>query len=719
MAVSDDVSLPAAASGPGFPPDLAHYTLRARLGEGGHGEVHEAWDGRLQRSVAIKRIRHEGPAGAADLMREARMAASLRHAAFVKVHAIEESGASRFIVMELVPGRTLKQVLADGRPGPDAALGWIRQAAEAMRDAHASGLVHGDLKPSNLMLEPDGRLRILDFGLAQRQDLLATTTLTQPEPQGTIAYMAPERLLGSAPDARGDVYALGVILYEALAGTRPFATLNGLALAAAQVQSSSDSWHYPDTLAAPLIALVRAMTAKQPEQRLAGMDEVLRRLDAAGGAGALPAPIPAQGGRRPRRAAWIAGAVLLAAVAGATAWHQIRPDATTLVRALAPYSEAREIASGLEALKVHDRPGELDKAAAHFNRILARSPDQAAAVAGMALVHAQRYTSEARDEVWLQKADAGAQLALKLNGQLALSQIASAAVLGRQRKFDPALAAYERALNLDPSNYFAWRGKVEALREARRYPAAQAALDEALRRFPDEAIFPIELGVLKYEQHDYPAAEQAFRRSIALQPDAVLPYANLNSVLLVQDRTEEAMRILQQGLQIRPSARLYSSLGNALFLRGDYTGAAEAFEHAVAPAYGAPRAYLNWANLGDALLWLPGREAQARHAYDKARELLAPQLARAPGDVALVSRMALYSARAGDSAGAATLVQRALDQAPGNPSVQFRAGVTFELLGRRDAALEAIGQARKLGYPLNMIEGEPTLTALRRDPAYE
>jgi tetratricopeptide (TPR) repeat protein len=282
----------------------------------------------------------------------------------------------------------------------------------------------------------------------------------------------------------------------------------------------------------------------------------------------------------------------------------------------------------------------------------------------MALVHAQRYTSEARDEVWLQKADAGAQLALKLNGQLALSQIASAAVLGRQRKFDPALAAYERALNLDPSNYFAWRGKVEALREARRYPAAQAALDEALRRFPDEAIFPIELGVLKYEQHDYPAAEQAFRRSIALQPDAVLPYANLNSVLLVQDRTEEAMRILQQGLQIRPSARLYSSLGNALFLRGDYTGAAEAFEHAVAPALRrAGRIPELWANLGDALNWLPGRETQARACLRQGAASCWRRAWRARRTTSLlVSRMGLYAARTGDSRGRRqALAQRGLD----------------------------------------------------------
>ena len=262
-----------------------HYELRTRLGEGGFGEVYEAWDARLHRSVAIKAIRRGGTTGT-DLVREARLAASLRHPAFVKVHAVEEDDAGQFIVMELVHGRTLKEILQEETVSLPTALDWVGQAADAMRDAHASGLVHGDIKPSNLMVDGDGRVRILDFGLALRQDALATETVSlgeiaatgQTDPQGTIAYMAPERLQGATPDPRADVYALGVILYELVCGKRPFATLHGLALAAALVQTSSDGWDYPDHLETRLIALVRAMTARAPEQRLASMDEVIRRI---------------------------------------------------------------------------------------------------------------------------------------------------------------------------------------------------------------------------------------------------------------------------------------------------------------------------------------------------------------------------------------------------------------------------------------------------------
>jgi serine/threonine-protein kinase len=176
--------------------------------------------------------------------------------------------------------------------------------------------------------------------------------------------------------------------------------------------------------------------------------------------------------------------------------------------------------------------------------------------------------------------------------------------------------------------------------------------------------------------------------------------------------------VLQRGLQLRPNSRLYTNLGNILFLRGDYVGAADAFENAVSPVHGDPGSYFKWANLGDTLLWIPGRAQEARRAYDKARRLLAPRLERAPNDVVLVSRMALYTARAGGKTDARTLAARAVELAPDSADVQFRAGLTYELLGQRTLALAAISKALNLGYPLKYVEAEPDLVALRRDPAY-
>jgi serine/threonine-protein kinase len=709
---------------------LEHYELRARLGEGGFGEVYEAWDTRLHRSVAIKTIRHGGTAGT-DLIREARFAASLRHAAFVKVHAIEDDGKRQFIVMELVHGRTLKQILQDGAVPLSTALDWVGQVAAAMRDAHASGLVHGDIKPSNLMIEEDGRVRILDFGLALRHDALATETVSlgdvaatgQTDPQGTIAYMAPERLQGATPDQRADVYALGVILYELVCGKRPFATLHGLALAAALVQTSSDGWDYPEHLDTSLIALIRSMTARLPGQRIDRMDDVVERVsELSAGATAAIATTPAARRRRLPRLATLGAGALLVVAAGGAAWWRAGPHLeavqASMRQALTPYSEAAEMEQGLAALRFFDRPGALDTAQAHFERVLDRTPDSAAAAAGISLVQSIRYGSSREDETWLQKADASAQQALRLNDKLALAHVATAAVREGQERFDDAIAACDQALRLDPANDFAWYIKSETLRRAHRYQDARTTLAEATRRFPRTRVFLDELGSVEYEQGNYLAAEKLFRRSIELEPDAVMAYANLAGALMRQNRADDAARILQQGLQLRPNFVLYTNLGNVLFLRGDYVGAADAFKEAVSSPYGAPGNYLAWANLGDTLLWIPGRRQEARHAYDKARRLLDARLQRGPNDVGVVSRMGLYSARAGDETGAMQLARRAVELAPESADVQFRAGLTYELLGQRAAALEAISKAERLGYPSKYVEAEPDLVDLRRDRRY-
>ncbi|MCX7219701.1 MAG: tetratricopeptide repeat protein, partial [Burkholderiales bacterium] len=234
----------------------------------------------------------------------------------------------------------------------------------------------------------------------------------------------------------------------------------------------------------------------------------------------------------------------------------------------------------------------------------------------------------------------------------------------------------------------------------------------ARQHFPKERIFADQLGSIHYAQDDYKADEVAFKLSIQLQPDAVFSYANLSGALMSQNRNDEALEVLQQGLQLRPSALLYTNLGNAQFLRGDYVAAATAFESAVSPDKGNPADYLGWANLADTLLWIPGRKEEARRAYDKARLLLAPRLARNPNEITLVSRMGLYAARSGNKDSALELIQKAMALAPKDPSVHFRAGLAYELLGNRTEALTAISKAKEFAYPASLIESEPDLLAL-------
>ena len=257
---------------PEYSATLRHYLLGEQLGEGGFGQVFQAWDSKLERYVAVKRLKSgEHRSQSRQALHEARAAASLDHPAFVKIYAIEDEEDPPSIVMELIRGKTLRKILHEGPMSEPDAREMLMQLSAAMQVAHASGLVHGDLKPSNIMLDESGRYRILDFGLALVNDTEVTTSTNQLDPQGTIAYMAPERLMGGALTASADIYALGVIFYEALTGHRPFPERNGLALAAALMQTSSDGWNYPAEISRPLVRLILQMTARTTERRFTSM----------------------------------------------------------------------------------------------------------------------------------------------------------------------------------------------------------------------------------------------------------------------------------------------------------------------------------------------------------------------------------------------------------------------------------------------------------------
>lgn len=703
------------------------YELRRRLGEGGFGEVYEAWDPKLCRAVAVKRLKTAPEAWSAQcLLHEARLAASLKHSAFVKVYAIDDSAATQSIVMELVEGATLRQFAAGQALGLERALDVALQVADAMQEAHNAGLVHGDLKPSNLMIDQAQRVRILDFGLARQIDPLATqaSVSLMPEAPGTIAYMAPERLLGRAPEPAGDVYALGAILYELLAGQRPFPSLNGLALAAARIQTSSLQWEFPPDLPNDVVQLVQAMTATDPARRTGSMPAVCAALRALVARDAVAVvrpswPVRVRGTRTRRRTGLVlAGAVTLTGlVAGAVLLvQQVSPGWRTGTPS-APWSAAATFSSGMAALR-SEQAGGPQAAMAAFSTVLEHEPRHAAAAAGLSLAYSLQYYGANRDETWLQRADASAQQALALDDQLALAHVARAWVLESQGKYEASLQAAQEALRLDPRNLFAWWGKADLLVRLRRYDAALQALDTAAALYPAERRFADVRGLLHYQRGEYAAAEQAFRHSIALDPNAVRAYASLNQVLLRQGRADEALQVLQEGLQIRGNSRLYTNLGTTLFARADYLGAATAFEQAVSAEKGGPREYLHWANLADTLRWIPGRAADARRAYRQALDLLSPLLARAPDDVLYQSRMGLYAARLGDHADALAWTARAVHGAPADAEVRFRAALVHEIAGDRATALAELRQAVAHGFSRHLIDTEPDLIALRRDARF-
>jgi serine/threonine protein kinase len=210
---------------------ISHYRVIEKLGGGGMGIVYRAEDDRLGRFVALKflpQIANSDPVAIERFRREARAASALNHSNICTVYDIGEHEGRQFIVMELLEGQTLKHVIAGAPLEPTRIIKIGLQIAEALQAAHAKGIVHRDIKPANIFASERCRVKVLDFGLAKlllpaRSE---TTLLDEPVhtrgPVGTLPYMAPEQALGREVDARTDIYALGMVLYEMAAGKRPF-----------------------------------------------------------------------------------------------------------------------------------------------------------------------------------------------------------------------------------------------------------------------------------------------------------------------------------------------------------------------------------------------------------------------------------------------------------------------------------------------------------------
>jgi serine/threonine protein kinase len=207
---------------------LGTYRLISPLGAGGMGEVWRAEDTRLQRQVAIKILADHianDPEWKARFLREARTIAQLNHPNIATIYAIEQEGDKFFIAMELIEGESLTNIMARGAMEPREAVRIMRQVAEALEEAHAKGIVHRDIKPDNVMVSRRNA-KVLDFGIAKQIGGTAskdTPALTQGGMiVGTPYYMSPEQALGKPLDHRSDIFSLGVVLYETLAGHRPF-----------------------------------------------------------------------------------------------------------------------------------------------------------------------------------------------------------------------------------------------------------------------------------------------------------------------------------------------------------------------------------------------------------------------------------------------------------------------------------------------------------------
>ncbi|MCL5267308.1 MAG: serine/threonine protein kinase [Bacteroidetes bacterium] len=211
---------------------ISHYRILDKLGEGGMGVVYRAEDLRLKRDVALKFLPPEltsDPEARNRFIEEAQTASALDHPNIGVIHEIDETNDGRsFICMALYDGETLKQRIERGPLGVQEAVRIGLQVADGLSRAHEAGIIHRDIKPANLIITRDGLVKIVDFGLAKLTgNVVQTTARSRP---GTAAYMSPEQIQNGVVDARSDLFSLGVVLYEMVTGTRPFAAGHEAAL---------------------------------------------------------------------------------------------------------------------------------------------------------------------------------------------------------------------------------------------------------------------------------------------------------------------------------------------------------------------------------------------------------------------------------------------------------------------------------------------------------
>ncbi len=480
---------------------VANYRVLAALGTGGMGVVYRARDERLGRDVALKVL---PAAQAADevararMLREAQTASALNHPHICHIYEIGEAEGHSFIAMELVEGRPLSASIPAGGMPIDVVVRYGEQMADALDHAHARSVLHRDIKSANVVVTPEGRVKILDFGLAKRvsEDIANEATLSQVSPltqagsiAGTLSYLAPEVLSGHPAEARSDLWALGVVLYEMASGALPFQGRSSFEVSAAILRESPKP--LPARVPPGLRSVVQRCLAKEPSQRYQRASEVRAALEAIGSGATQPvavAPPPSFGQSEPRRTPWmlwgVVGAVLL--VAGFLIWDNffsahsrgtappLNPQVSAPAHPPAPDASANPAASGGKPrLTGGGKPSPNPEANEYFEKSL-----------------------------------------LFLRGQ-----------------FDPPRARplIEKAL------------------------AADAKFAEARAMLALLLLLQVESGVSNESAWIYKAGQEA-RQALADDPECASAHAVLASVYYYQGRVEDGLRSAEAGLQILPEA---------------------------------------------------------------------------------------------------------------------------------------------------------------------
>jgi len=366
-------------------------------------------------------------------------------------------------------------------------------------------------------------------------------------------------------------------------------------------------------------------------------------------------------------------------------------------------------------LQEYEKPENIDSAIAEFTQALKVDPNYALAYAGLGEGYWIGYQQLNRGKDWLAKASANCEKALVLSPQLAEGHTCLGNVSVGTGKYEKAVEQFQRALELNPGSDYALVQLAGAYQKLGNPQAAEAAYRKAISLRPNYWGVYSGLGAFYAGQARYSEAAEMFSKVIQLAPDNYRGYSNLGGIYLLQGRYEDAISQLKRSIDLRPNPVAYSNLGTAYFALRRFAEAAETFQQG---AKLDDRNWTNWGNLGDALYWIPGRRQEAAKPYHTAISLARGQLEADPRDADTWAMVAAYYAMLDDKAHALESIQRALEGAPGDPEVAFRAAIVYNHFGDTDRSLAWLKKAVDAGFSRSSIRDLPDFDSLQGNAAF-
>lgn len=727
---------------------LTHYQILERLGAGGMGVVYRARDERLQREVALKLL-PEGalsdPAARREFLREAVAASRINHPGIGVVYEFATEGTTDFIVMEMVPGESLEARLARG-PLPEAEAASLgAQLAEALGALHALGIAHFDLKPGNVVLGPDGRAKIVDFGLSRWMDPdaspLGPSTRGGSKLAGTLAYMAPERLEHSSSDASADLWSLGVLLYRTVCGRLPFEALDVSSL----LYAIHNRGPVPPREAAPGLSpgleavLLRAL-APDPKDRFATAADLAAALRAGPGAAPPPAPrirslavLPLANLSGRSEQDFFVDGMTEALVARLSRLEDVRVlSSTSAMRfrgSTRPLPEiAREL--GLDAVV----EGSVLRAGGRV-RVTARLVD----ARGDRSVWSHAY-DRAVDDVLALQTELAAAIAHEVSGHLSTGRggapAAPAAVpaeavelylrgrhLWNRRTVEDVRAAlrhFEDAVAVSPgfalghagmADAYNILGDLTALRGELARTSAKTAAQRALAIDPDLPEALTSLAFVKFfHEWDWAGAETTFRRALDSGPNWPTAHQWFGEFLAAMGRFDESEMHARLAVELDPlSFVIRTSLADVLFFARRYEDALCVLRDVLelAPDF-------QWAHMDMGRTYTElGRHDEASRELDAAFGSMSHKGRAAGGRVYAL-------ARAGRHDEARALLPDLLARAESGESTRHSVALVHLALGEPEAALDWLERGlAEHDRALVWARVHPRLDPLRGNPRFE